>query len=223
MVVELTPPETPVRNTASDEKQTGRVEAFSDGVIAIAITLLAFELRAPRDLPEGTSLLSALVDEWPVYLGFITSFLTIFVMWINHHRLFMIIRRVDTPLNVLNGLLMMGISVTPFATSLLTAYARDENLDDQRVAGLVLGGLFVLISVVYNALWRYASYKGRLLVRDVNPAKVQAITRQYRFGPLYYVGCALLSLIDARLSLVAFLLVAVSFLLSPDRTSPQGE
>ncbi|HEY3344060.1 MAG TPA: TMEM175 family protein [Anaerolineaceae bacterium] len=74
-----------------DEKSTTRLEAFSDGVFAIAITLLVLNIQVPRDLPPGTRLTDELLRQWPVFLGFLTSFATIGIMWINHHRMFNLI------------------------------------------------------------------------------------------------------------------------------------
>ena len=78
------------------EKESGRVEAFSDGVFAIAITLLILEVKVPRGF-SGKDLVPALLEQWPSYAAFLTSFATIGIMWLNHHRLFTLIRRVDTP------------------------------------------------------------------------------------------------------------------------------
>ncbi len=80
---------------SADGSETGRVEAFSDGVFAIAITLLVLDLKVPRDLPPGTTLLHALLAQWPSYVAFVTSFATIGIMWINHHTLFTLIKRTD--------------------------------------------------------------------------------------------------------------------------------
>ncbi len=79
------------------EKETGRLEAFSDGVFAIAVTLLVLELRVPLpgSLREGERLLDALLHEWPAYLAFVTSFATILIVWVNHHNLFKLINRTD--------------------------------------------------------------------------------------------------------------------------------
>src|SRR5512132_2117231 len=101
------------------EKETGRIEAFSDGVFAIAITLLVLDLKVPRDLDEGVSLAQALLRQWPSYLAFIASFATIGVMWINHHKLFTLIKRSDDVLLILNVILLLGVTLTPFPTALV--------------------------------------------------------------------------------------------------------
>src|SRR5690349_429038 len=111
-----------IEEVQRDEKETGRVEAFSDGVIAIAITLLVLDIKVPTGLGEEGGLLDALLRQWPVYLAFFNSFATIGVMWINHHRLFTQIKRIDHTLLLLNALLLMAISLVPFSSALLSEY-----------------------------------------------------------------------------------------------------
>src|SRR5262245_38427492 len=94
--------------------ETARIEAFSDGVFAIAITLLVLDLKVPKEAGHDLSLASALAAQWPAYLAFVTSFLTILVMWINHHRMFTLIGRSDDRLLVYNGLLLMGVTLVLF-------------------------------------------------------------------------------------------------------------
>jgi uncharacterized membrane protein len=167
---------------AEGEKETGRVEAFSDGVFAIAITLLVLELKIPRGL-SSAGLAVALREEWPSYAAFLCSFGTIGIMWLNHHRLFMLIRRVDRVLLVLNGLLLLGVSVVPFPTALLADYLGH---DGDRLAAAVYGGLFVFIALGFNVLWRYAASgarRPRLLRLPHDSPEVRAIHEQYRYGP----------------------------------------
>src|SRR2546428_1345519 len=86
-----------------DNKETGRLEAFSDGVFAVAITLLVLNIKIPGiDLPNDTQLWQALLNEWPMLAAYATSFATIGVMWLNHHRLYSHIKRTDTVLILLN-------------------------------------------------------------------------------------------------------------------------
>jgi uncharacterized membrane protein len=94
-----------------EEKETGRIEAFSDGVFAIAVTLPVLELRVPELAEEATNgeLWSALLDHWPSYLAYLVSFATILIVWVNHHRLFTIIRRSDSRFLFLNGALLLAI------------------------------------------------------------------------------------------------------------------
>src|SRR5580704_15078074 len=138
----------------STERETDRVEAFSDGVFAIAITLLVLDIKVPRELPVDVTLAMALLREWPSYLAFVTSFATILNMWINHHRIFTLIDRVDDRLLFYNGLLLLGVTVVPFPTALVAAYLGHPG---QYVAAAVYNGTFIVIAVFFNLLWRSAS------------------------------------------------------------------
>ena len=103
----------PSHSSRADEKETGRLEAFSDGVFAIAITLLILEIHVPKEVEKG-GLAPALLAEWPSYLAFVSSFAIIGIMWINHHRMFEFVRRIDQTLLLLNGLLLLAITFIPF-------------------------------------------------------------------------------------------------------------
>src|SRR5713226_10354308 len=127
--------------------ETQRVESFSDGVFAIAITLLVLELKVP---PAGNSQLSTLlIRQWPSYVAFLASFAFIGIMWINHHRLFTLIRRSDHTLLVLNLLLLLGVTVVPFPTALLAAYLGHP---EQRTAAIFYNSVFVVIAILFNVL-----------------------------------------------------------------------
>jgi len=173
---------------AKEENGTGRLEAFSDGIFAVAITLLVLDIHVPHvELGLGRELLK----QWPVYLAYGTSFSTILIMWINHHKLFRHIQRADHGL-LINGLLLMGITLVPFPTALVSEYLNRPNLADARIAAALLNGLSVLIAVLLNLVWRHASRHGRLLSANPDRMRVQQITNQYRFGPLLYgIGVAL--------------------------------
>jgi uncharacterized membrane protein len=197
-----------------DERATARIEAFSDGVFAIAITLLVLDLQVPRGRPDGTTLLRALVAQWPGYLAFVTSFATIGIMWINHHRLFSIIRRSDHMLLVFNGLLLLGVTFVPFPTALVAVYIKHPGA---AVAAGVYNGTFVIISVFFNLLWRYASSGKRLLRHSAGGAEIQAITRAYSYGPALYGLAFLLALISVPASLAVDVGLALFWSLPPRR------
>lgn len=174
------------------EKETGRLEAFSDGVFAVAITLLILNIKIPGiDLPasqlpddSGNGLWHALLDEWPMLAAYITSFATIGVMWLNHHRMFTHIKRTNTPLMLLNLLLLLFIVFVPVPTALLAEYLVRLDL---HTAAILYGGTFFLTACCFNILWRYASHHNRLLGENVDSQSVEAISRQYVFGPLLYL------------------------------------
>jgi TMEM175 potassium channel family protein len=191
-----------------DVKETGRVEAFSDGVFAVAITLLVLNIQAPSDVLADSQLLNILLGRWPNYLAFVTSFATVGIMWINHHRLFNHIKRIDTVLLLLNLNLLMVIVFVPFPTALLAQYISHT---DQRLSALFYSGTFVVLAIFFNLLWRYATYKGRLLGKNADLAAVRGISRQYLFGPLLYGVAFGLAWINVPASVVLNLLLAVFF------------
>ncbi len=192
------------------EKETARVEAFSDGVFAIAITLLVLDIKVPR---VESGLLSALAKQWPNYLSFVASFLFILVMWINHHRLFTAIRRIDNNLLLFNGLLLLGVTLVPFPTALVAEYIRH---DERLTAVMVYNGWFLVIAVFFNLLWRYAAHKNRLFNAKTDPALVAFISRQYAAGPVMYLVALLLAFLSPWLSLGLNVAMAVFFAL-PNR------
>jgi uncharacterized membrane protein len=125
---------------------TNRLEAFSDGVMAIAVTLLVLDLDVP-DPGSGSSLAHELADQWPSYAAYLASFLTIGIIWINHHKMIRRLRAVDHSVLVLNLLLLLTISVLPFTTALMAAYL--EQSDGQHLAAAIYGGSFLLASCVF--------------------------------------------------------------------------
>src|SRR3954464_2020388 len=138
---------------------TGRLETFSDGVFAIAITLLILDVR----LPEGHQPLSdKLADTWPAYLAYVISFLIIGIMWANHHAIFRLIDRTSHGLVVANLLLLMCIAFIPFPTSGLAEHLRTGG-DDQTTAAIFYSGTFTVTAVFYNLLWRVAATNDRLI------------------------------------------------------------
>lgn len=193
-----------------ERNETGRVEAFSDGVLAIVITLLVLELQVPRGLTSEAALGAALAHEWPAYFAFLTSFATVGIMWVNHHRLFTLIGRVDHWLLMLNLLLLLTICVVPFPTAIVAEYLGSEGA---RTATLVLGGVFVLTAIVFNALWRYASHGRRMIADHVPQDVIDAQTRQYHLGPLFYFASLLLAIVSPLLSVGVNLAMAVFFAL----------
>lgn len=192
-----------------DPKETGRIEAFSDGVFAVAITLLVLNIQPSSLLNlDDSTLPGKLLTQWPVYLAFVTSFATIGIMWINHHRLFTHIKRSDTMLMLLNLLLLMVIVFEPFPTALVAEYMPDP---DVHAPALLYSGTFVLLAICFNLLWRYAAHKNRLLDKKADQQAVQAISGQYMFGPLFYLVAFGLAWINVIASIVLNLLIAIFF------------
>jgi uncharacterized membrane protein len=199
----------------TSHRDTARTEAFSDGVFAIAMTLLVLDIKVPHDIAPHGSLLQALAHQWPVYLAFLTSFATILIMWINHHRLFTHISRCDDQLLFFNGLLLLGVVLVPFPTSLVAEYLGQTG---QTTAAMVYNGTFIAIAICFNLLWRSASKHGRLLHADHDRDAVAQITESYRRGPLAYVLALVLAFVSVTASLLLNLALAVYFAL-PSRTA----
>jgi uncharacterized membrane protein len=193
--------------------ETARVEAFSDGVFAIAITLLVLEIQAPKpDLTgHGSTLLPALLRLWPSYLGYLISFVTIGVMWVNHHSMFVLIRRTDRYFLLLSVFFLMCIAFLPFPTAVLAEYLPEPK--GRRVAVALYSATFVLIALAYNALWWYAARSGRLLEKNADREAIQTISRRYMMGPIAYAVSFGLAFINAWASLAVHGLLVAFFVL----------
>ncbi|MGZ3638693.1 MAG: TMEM175 family protein [Ktedonobacterales bacterium] len=202
-----------------EEKETGRLEAFSDGVFAIAITLLILTIPVPSNVKPG-QLPIAIGERWPSFLAYVLSFVTILIMWVNHHALFTMIRRIDHTFLMINGLLLMMVTFVNYPTALVAESLR-ENLPsglfllqgtaNQRAAALIYSGAFVVTAILFNVLWGYAARKGRLLARNYDRELADLITRQYRFGPLFYLVAFLFASVSAPASIAVNALLAVYF------------
>jgi uncharacterized membrane protein len=173
------------QQTHEESKGTARLEAFSDGVFAIAITLLALELQIPHVESNSAkwALASALFQEWPSYVAFVTSFFTVLIMWMNHHAVFKFVRKVNARILFANGILLLITTAVPFVTGLFSEYL---NHREATTACAVYTGSFVLISVAYVHLWRVV-IRDRSFLRDgISDQTLRKITRNYSLGiPLY--------------------------------------
>jgi TMEM175 potassium channel family protein len=185
-----------------------RLEAFSDGVFAIAITLLVLDLRVPHT--DG-SLASALGHRWPAFAAYAVSFATIGVIWVNHHTLFRHFERADRILLFLNVAFLACVAFIPFPTSLVSGYGT-AGTRNATTAALVYGGTMVLLALLFNALWHYG--RSRLLRPDADLREVSGITRSYVVGPLLWGAATLSALISPRLSLVLYAAVVFVYVLS---------
>jgi uncharacterized membrane protein len=189
--------------------ETARLEAFSDGVFAIAITLLIIEIHVPAR-EHAETLGHELLRIWPSYLGYLTSFLTIGVMWINHHYVFELIGRIDRTMLLLNTLLLMMIAFVPFPTAVLAQFIET---DGARAAAALYGATLTLTSIAFFAWWRYASTERRLIREEVPDDVVNDITRAYTPGTLLYGGAALIAFLQPWLSAALYLGIAVFYAL----------
>jgi len=194
---------------APAKKETGRLEAFSDGVFAIAITLLILNIEVPP--LDGGTLAEAILRQWPAFLAYGVAFLAILIMWVNHHTLFRHIRRIDRAFLMLNGLLLMAVTFVNYPTALLTRYLVGSDNQVYTTAVAFLSATFVLIAILFNVLWRYAVYHDRLLGPNPNRAAVETISRQYLLGPLIYGVALVLAFFSPAASLILNGLLAIYF------------
>jgi uncharacterized membrane protein len=197
----------PKELTAKGQSETARLEAFSDGVLAIAITLLVLYLKVPT--PGSTSLWSALWRQWPDYLSFLISFVIIGIYWANHHYMFKLIARTNHWLNLLNTLFLLCIVFLPFPTDVLAAYVRVPG--NQLNAVLFYVGTLMACAISYNLTWRYAAYWGGLIDDRLDPDFVRAMTRRYDMGLMSYVASFVVAFWSLRVSLFIDLAIAVMF------------
>ena len=207
-----------MRNLAdreSDGLTTGRVEGFSDGVLAIAITLLVLQLGEGQG--EG-SLAHRLGEEWPFFLSYFVSFLNIGTVWLNHHKVVGRLGRIDHTFLVLNLLLLMVVSLLPFPTRMVGEELASGSDADQQTAALLYAGTFLLASIAFYLLWWWAA-KDRRLIKPGVPDQLNRV-RTLRFGlaiPIFAIPC-LLAFLSPVAAVAADGVIMASFLLSDAST-----
>jgi len=168
-----------------NERELGRVGAFSDGVFAVAITLLVLDIHRPGDFSQ---LPQSLLDLWPSYLAYVTSFVSIGTFWMHHHYVFGLLGRIDWVFMGLNILILMFIAFMPFPTAVL---AQSLGSGEGREAATVFYAVVLCAtSVVTNAAWQYAA-RGRRLVSPNAPAdEIRMTSQTYLIGPVGYLIAA---------------------------------
>ena len=187
---------------------TSRTEAFSDGIFAIAATLLVLELKVPQVEPGG--LADALLESWPSYATYVVSFLTIGIIWVNHHAVLDRIREVNRPLLFMNLMFLMAVAAIPFPTALLGDYLQAGH--DERLAVAVYGGTMSLMGVTFGAIWAYAVLSDDLLHARVDRTRARRSLWIFAAGTPLYVLAIGASLLSATLALVIYALLALFYL-----------
>ncbi len=195
---------------------TSRLEAFSDGVFAIAATLLVLDLHVQA---KPGQLAGALGHEWPHYATFVVSFLTIGIIWVNHHGQFHRVAAVDRPLLFLNLLLLMFVVLIPFPTELLAMYLHAGS--DQHVAAAVYSGTLLAMGLCFAASWRYIAGHERLLTRAISERELRMLVSRNAVGQGVYVVAVGVAFISAPVCLALCGLAAVYYTL-PGRL-PEGD
>jgi uncharacterized membrane protein len=195
----------PIRDDPPVETGTARFEAFSDGVFAIAATLLVLEFT----VTSGRDLGSQLVHLWPSYLAYVTSFVTIGIIWMNHHHTVSLIGRADRTMLFLNNLLLLTVAFLPFPTKLVGDYLRR---DGEQAATLAYAATLVLMALLHQAWWWYARGGRRLIADDVPDSALRAVDRAYVVGVPTY-GTALVVAFFSPLAAVLLTFAVAAFYL----------
>jgi len=191
------------------QKDTDRLEYFSDAIIAIAATLLVFDLHPRRAESLGDmTLLDGIFHQWTSYVAFTISFLFIGISWAAHHDMFRYIRR-TTHILIINLFFLMAIALQPFSTALLAEhYGRPE----ERTAALVYYGILLMASLSYNAVWLYAAHSG-LVDKNLDPRLRNALSLEHSFAPALHAVALLVAIWSVPLSFVPLSLVYLLFTL----------
>ena len=193
---------------------TARIEAFSDNVFAIALTLLVLNIKVPT-IPQGDQpgyLLQQLAAEWPSYLTYIISFFTILLMWINHHVMFERVHRADHALMLLNGMMLLPVTLVPFPTSLLAVFISHPQA---RYAAALFSGSYVMIAGLYSLVWTHITRLNRLQEVQEDATKLNQRTKKIRIVFALYVGAFCLAFV-APLACIAACFVLAIYLALPE-------
>ena len=188
---------------------TARLETFADGVFAIAATLLI--LNVDTQVGEDVHDLGARIAHvWPSYLAYGVSFITIGIMWVNHHTMLEQIERADRRFLLANIGLLMCIAFVPFPTRLVAEHVRGDGAE---AATLTYGFTMVATAVMFSVTWFYASVGRRLLRRDADAGVVSGLSRSYLPGPWIYLAATLLAFASPTVSVIAYLAIAAFYVI----------
>jgi len=189
---------------------SGRLEAFSDGVFAIAITLLVLDLVVPsRQEAAEQGLAHALGQEWPAYFAYLVSFLIIGIIWVNHHTVFDKVRLVDRPVLFANLALLLVVSLIPFPTRLLAEYLTAGS--DSHVAAAVYSATMLAMGLAYATLWLVLTRDAKLLHEDVDPRASRLALRRFGVGNVFYLATIGLSFVNATATLAVHAALAIYY------------
>jgi uncharacterized membrane protein len=187
---------------------TTRLETFADGVFAIAATLLILNVDAQiRDVTPNLG--HRLVEIWPSYIAYAVSFVTIGIIWSNHHTVMGQLGRVNRTFLMLNVFLLLCVAFLPFPTRLVAENLRDRT--ELKPAALAYGATMTVMSICYLSLWLYAITDRRLLREDSDPRTVSGITRSYLPGfPTYFIA-TLMAFVSPLASVALFGAIALFY------------
>jgi TMEM175 potassium channel family protein len=190
---------------------TSRLEAFSDGVFAIAITLLVLEIPVPS--VEHGELMDELLDQWPAYAAYVVSFAVIGIIWINHHAIFGYVERANRALLLLNLNLLLWVALLPWPTSLLAEYMQAGG-SDERAAALVYALTMTLMGMSFGGLWLYITRHVEVgALAQLEPGELRSRTQRFVIGAPFYALSIALALVSAPACLAVNGLLAVYYAL----------
>jgi uncharacterized membrane protein len=192
-----------------DPRGPERLEAFSDGVFAIAITLLILEVHVPQidDATTANALVDSLLRQWPSYVGYLIGFITIGNAWINHHNLMRLVGRVSHALLLANLVLLLAVGFIPFPTALL---ADTLGRQSEQVGAVVYASAFAFTAVAFNLLW-FATK--RVLKPGASVTAVAAIDRSFRLGPPVSAAAILIAFVSPTIGIAVISGLVVLYLL----------
>jgi uncharacterized membrane protein len=200
-----------------------RAEAFSDGVFAVAITVLTFNLLPIAVATSPPLSARLLASHWPAYLAYAVSFLTIGIMWLNHHTMLSAVTRVDRAVLVLNLLLLMGVVAIPFPTAMVAAHLNDSSAG--KVAAVTYGLVMIAIGLGFGSLWIYLAAHQRKLGARRKVRTPRLSTVRFTIGNVGYIAGTIVAAFFPVAAVVIFGLLAVYYLFQhlPDPTAETDE
>jgi uncharacterized membrane protein len=187
------------------EPGTGRLEAFSDGVFAIAATILVLEFSVHAHGDLGRELLHI----WPSYFAYVTSFVTIGIIWMNHHHTVSLLGRTDRTMLFINNLLLLTIAFLPFPTRLVAEHLRHAGA---KPAALAYGGTFLVMATLHQVWWQYARRGRRLVAAETPDSALRAVDRAYLPGVFMYGAVFALAFLSPLASVVLTFAIAAFYL-----------
>ena len=205
------------KNRLNMEVNTQRLEAFSDGVFAIAITLLILEIKIPHheDIEKYGSLSRYLLNLWPSIFAYVFSFVIIGIYWANHHHLFKLFRKTDHTFNMINVMFLMAISFLPYPTAILGDYITDPSEGKDAVSFYAIG--ITLPSLFWLTMWLYAIHKGRLIDQKLKPEFVKALTKIFIVSNVIYISAIVVSFFSRNFALAMVIIMTLIYLKSPKK------
>jgi uncharacterized membrane protein len=200
-----------------------RAESFSDGVFAVAITVLVFNLLPIADITKPPLSAASLARHWPAYLAYVVSFLTIGIMWLNHHTMLSAVSRVNRSLLVLNLILLMGVVAIPFPTALVADHLNDGSAG--KVATVTYGLVMIAIGISYGSMWIYLAAHQHELGGRRRVRTPRLSTARFTAGNVGYLGGTIIAVFVPVAALIIFGLLAVYYLFQhlPDPAADSGD